>query len=256
LVKGLVFKLDDVLSSEALLREGLFHQVVRKLRKRPNAPSEWKMLLRLLQCEEEGRPSKAWTVLYEEVLCGKKIISYYDLLRLAGRTVPLGTLFQGIPELAETLKRIGVRTAVMAGSDCPVQRNKVIALHLECLFDTIVYTDFFARDPLPAVSGALETLKARWKDLAPRQIAYIADDPAVDIPAARKAGLHTLRLRLRSSRCGSVEPRTPQERAEREFTSVPEMIEALCRYYRVDPGDVLPGEWEYYLHPRPWRFLK
>jgi hypothetical protein len=115
----------------------------------------------------------------------RQTIRYTDLLQLVKKTLPVGVPFQGIPELARALDEQGVRTAVMAGPYCPHQRNKLKALRLDCLFGPIVYTDFFTRNPRRPVYQAIEKLAAQWKDLAPRDIAYIADNPAVDFPAAR-----------------------------------------------------------------------
>ncbi len=255
LVKALLFKLDDVLSSEIRLEEGLYHQVARKLSRRPGGPSRRALLLPLLAYQEEGLESRAWSLLFHDVAALRQTIRYTDLLQLVKKTLPVGVPFQGIPELARALDEQGVRTAVMAGPYCPHQRNKVKALRLDCLFGPIVYTDFFTRNPRRAVYQAIEKLAAQWKDLAPRDIAYIADNPAVDFPAARLAGLHTLRLRLHKTRHEFDEPRSAKERPEREFTSVHELIGALCRYFHIEPGQVLPGEWDYYLKPRPWRLM-
>lgn len=255
LLKGLCFKLDDVLSSEARLDMGLYHKVVRKLSKRPGAPAGKSMLLHLLEYQEEGRQSKAWSLLFRDLPELGRSIRYADLLQMAGKTLPVGTLFQAIPELLFALRRKRIRTAVMAGPKCRAQCNKVAALHLECLFDTVLYTDFFTRSGFSALCETLEELKRRWKDLGPREILYVADDPECDFPAARCAGIHAVRLRLCKTRHEFDEPRAPEEIPEREFTTVRELVTDLCRSFRIDPDRVLPGEWNYYLKPRPWRSL-
>ena len=256
LVKGLLFKLDDVLSSEARLTVGLYHRVAYRLSKRPGGPDIRAVLLSLLISQEEGAAdSRAWNRLYHAVPEIPRIIRYTDLLQLVKKTLPVGTLFQGFRELAAVLQEIGVRTAVMAGPYCRLQQNKVSALRLEDLFGAVVYTDFFCRNPRQAVSGAIRKLLNMWKGLKPSEVAYIADDPAADIAAARMAGLHALRLRLHPTRHEPDEPKSDLERAEREFTSVRELIAALCRYYRIEPETVLPGEWDYYLKPQPWRLM-
>jgi FMN phosphatase YigB (HAD superfamily) len=256
LVKGLLFKLDDVLSSEARLTVGLYHRVAQRLARRPGGPAVRSVLLSLLVSQQEGdRGARAWNRLYHAVPEVPRIIGYSDLLQLVKKTVPVGTLFQGFRELAQALDQVGVRTAVMAGPYCRLQENKVEALRLEELFGTVVYTDFFCRNPRQAVYGAIRKLLEMWKGLKPAEVAYIADDPASDIAAARMAGLHTLRLRLHPTRHEADEPRSALERAEREFTTVHELIEALCRYYRIEIDTVLPGEWDYYLKPCPWRLM-
>lgn len=255
MIKGLLFKLDDVLSSEARLKVGLYHQVANRLSKRPGAPSYRTLFLPLLECQEAGQEPVAWNRLFHEVRPLSRIIRYTDLLQLVKKTVPVGVPFQGIPELARALGKAGIRTAVMAGPYCRPQENKVAALRLEDLFGAVVYTDFFSRKPRQAVSEAIRKLEGMWKSLKPREIAYIADDPYVDIPAARLAGLHALRLRLHRSRHEFDEPRTELERPEKEFTTVRELIADLCRTLKIDPRTVLPGEWDYYLKPRPWRLL-
>jgi len=254
-VKGLCFKLDDVLSSETRLNTGLYHRVVRKLSRRPGAPARTPLLLHLLEYQEEGLEPRAWSLLFHDVPGLARAVRYTDLLQLAKKTVPVGVPFQGIPEVACALRKAGIRTAVMAGPKCREQANKVTALRLECLFDAVLYTDFFDRNATRALTWTLEELKQRWRDLEPGEIAYIADDPAVDFPAARTAGLHTIRLRLHKTRHEFDEPRSKIEEPEREFTSVKSLLSALCRNYRIDPDRVLPGEWDYYLKPRPWRSL-
>lgn len=255
LVKGLLFKLDDVLSSEARLSAGLYHQVACRLSKRPGAPSFRALLLPLLECQEAGQEAGAWNRLFHDVGALHRVIRYTDLLQLVKKTLPVGVTFQGIPELAWTLAKKGVRTAVMAGPYCRPQENKVAALRLQDLFGAVIYTDFFNRNRRQAVFQAIRKLQGMWKTLEPREIAYVADDPAVDIPAARLAGVHSLRLRLRKTRHEFDEPRSDSERPEREFTSVRELIAALCRYFRIEADKVLPGEWDYYLKPRPWRLM-
>lgn len=255
LIKGLCFKLDDVLSSEARLDTGLYHEVVRKLSKRPGAPSAQALLLPLLEYQEEGLESRAWNLLFHDVPRLGRMIRYADLLQLVRKTAPVGVLFQGVPELACALKGAGIRTAVMAGRYFPPTRKKVEALHLDALFDAVVYTDFFAKSARRAVFESIRKLGERWKDLEAKEIAYVADDPYVDIPAARLAGLHALRLRLHKTRHEFDEPRSKIERPEKEFTTVKDLVTELCRYFSIDSRRVLPGEWDYYLKPRPWRLL-
>lgn len=255
LVKGLLFKLDDVLSSETRLTVGLYHRVARRLRRRPGGPCLHATLLSLLSSQDRGEESKAWNRLYHDVPEIPRILDYPDFMKLVRRTVPVGTLFQGFRELVQALEGIGVRTAVMAGPYCRLQENKVEALRVEDLFGAVVYTDFFCRDPRKAVSGAIQKIRRMWKPLKAGEIAYIADDPSGDIAAARAAGLHALRLRLPFTRHAGDEPQTDLERPEREFSNVRELIAALCRYYKIDPRTVLPGEWDYYLKPRPWRLM-
>jgi len=255
LIKGLCFKLDDVLSSGNRLQAGLYHEVARKLSGRPGAPAGKAMLLHLLEYQEEGLQPEAWSLLFHDLPQLGRAIRYADLLQLVKKTLPIGTTFQAIPELLAALGKNNVRTAVMAGPKCREQSNKVVALHLDCLFDTVLYTDFFTRSATGALAGAFADLRQRWKDLLPKEIAYIADDPRVDFPAARRAGFHTVRLRLHKTPHEYDEPRAPEEKPELEFTSVHGLVAAICRHFAIDPGRVLPGEWDYYLKPRPWRSL-
>lgn len=254
-VKGLCFKLDDVLSSETRLNTGLYHRVARKLSRRPGAPARTSLLLHLLEYQEEGLEPRAWSLLFHDLPELGRAIRYTDLLQLVGKTVPVGVLFQGVAEVACALRKAGIRTAVMAGHKCREQANKVTALRLEWLFDAVLYTDFFERSATRALTRTLEELKQRWKDLEAGEIAYIADDPRVDFPAARAAGLQSIRLRLHKTRHEFDEPRSKIEEPGHEYTSVKSLLSALCRTFRIDPGRVLPGEWDYYLKPRPWRTL-
>jgi FMN phosphatase YigB (HAD superfamily) len=253
LLKGLCFKLDDVLCSEARITMGLYHKAVGRICRRRGAPAARSLLLHLLEHQEEGRAAEAWKLLYADFPGLARVVSYYDLREIVNSTVPLAITYRGIPELALLLRRAGVLTAVMAGRYDRRQPNKVAALYLESLFDRVIYTDYLAADPSRALVEALVDLRWEWVDrLGEGEIAYVADDPALDFPAARLAGYRTLRLRLPETTHQHDEARAPDQVAEREFTSIPDLVTALCRNFRIDPARILPGEWNYYLKPRPW----
>ncbi len=253
LVRALLFKLDDVLCSEAQVTMGLYHKAVPRICRRRGAPPERALLLHLLEHQEEGRTAEAWKRLYADFPGFARVVSYYDLREIVNSTVPLAVTYRGIPEMAHLLRRAGVLTGVRAGRHDRRQPNKVTALYLESLFDRVIYTDYLADDPAKALVEALSDLRREWADrLGEGEIAYIADDPALDFPAARKAGYRTLRLRLPETTHEHDEPRAPDQVPEREFTSVPDLVRALCKNFQLDPAHALPGEWNYYLKPRPW----
>ncbi len=253
LVKALLFKMDDVLCSESLATMGLFHKAVPRICKSPGTPSRRSLLLSLLEYQEEGLGDGAWSTLVRETPELRRAVSYFTVREIVNSTVPFAIPYRGIPELVLALRRARLRLAAMAGTRGRRQSNKVQALGLESLFPLVVYTDFFTPDPGKALEKALDDLEWEWKDLSPEEIAYVADDPATDFPAARKLGMHTIRLRLGGTAHEHDEPKARDQNPEREFTSVRDLARALCRNFGIDPKTVLPGEWNYFLKPRKWR---
>ena len=150
LVKALLFKLDDVLCSEAQVTMGLYHKAVPRICRRRGSPPERALLLHLLEHQEEGRAAEAWKRLYADFPGFARVVSYYDLREIVNSTVPLAVTYRGIPEMAHLLRSAGVLTGVMAGRYDRRQPNKVTALYLESLFDRVIYTDYLVDDQTEA----------------------------------------------------------------------------------------------------------
>lgn len=113
-------------------------------------------------------------------------------VRIFHAHAPVGlTLYPGTAGLLRGLRRAGLALGVVTDGDAGMQEAKVRALGVRALVDVVVFTKALgAPKPDPAgLQHALATL-----GVAPADAVYIGDHPALDVGAARAAGVHAVRV--------------------------------------------------------------
>jgi putative hydrolase of the HAD superfamily len=108
---------------------------------------------------------------------------------------PKIALSSAVSPLLQTLRRRGFKLGVLTDGWLEVQKNKVAALGLAPLVDTVVYSDTWGREswkPSPRPFREMETALG----VRSVQCLYIGDNPAKDIPGAHGAGWQAWRLRI------------------------------------------------------------
>jgi putative hydrolase of the HAD superfamily len=137
------------------------------------------------------------------------------------------------PEIPDLLIRLKKRFKIGLLSDgyLEVQERKLQALGLERHFDAVVFSDQWGKDawkpnprPFKAVLELLSTKAA--------QAVYVADNPAKDFLGARRAGMSSIRVRMKGGVYNTIEPETSDHAPTLEISNLSRLEEALLKIDR------------------------
>jgi HAD superfamily hydrolase (TIGR01549 family) len=181
-VAGVVFDLDDTLLPHKRWIMGKIERLCREAAGLVPDPAAFRR--EALWLLEEGAAPRLLDALAERLgLDGEVAQRLQDAYRAA---VPDGSreLARGVPVL-ETLRRRGLKLAVLTDNPPASQRQKLQATGLEARFDAVVYArEAGGEKPQPA--GFAEV--ARRLELPPEALAMVGDNPHRDVAGAAAAG--------------------------------------------------------------------
>ena len=109
-----------------------------------------------------------------------------------------------MPDAVRLLARSDCRFALITDGPEVMQRGKIAALGLEQCCHPVVCTDAWGiayRKPHPRGFEAI----AEFHELPPRDVTFIADNPAKDFVTPRRLGWRTIRIRRRGGLYGDLE---------------------------------------------------
>ncbi|WP_147819906.1 HAD family hydrolase [Salidesulfovibrio onnuriiensis] len=187
--KGVVFDMDDVVYLEREYVRSGFQAVARALSEERNGE-----IFDLL-----------WTMLGQE--CGQDVFSRLlserpelgggwtaeDLGEIYWTHEPEITLLPSIRALVEELQDRGVKCGLVSDGDCEVQERKARALGADELFDAVLLTHRFDREPWKLSSLCLDFV-AHNMDLLNETLVYVGDNPVKDFLGAQKLGWSSVLL--------------------------------------------------------------
>ena len=133
------------------------------------------------------------------------------------------SLWPGMGDFLETARQI-CRLALISDGRPTTQRRKLRRLGLEHTFDPVLISGEFGADaykPNPKMFAHM----VRLSGVAPEDIVYIGDDPAVDVTGARATGLTTVRLKV--GEYATTEPQGPEQAADFVVTTVDDLARVL-----------------------------
>lgn len=181
-VKAVVFDLDDTLYNEIdYVKSG--YRAVAKLLEMPAAEA------RLWEAFQKGLPAID-TVLEENGWESRKA----ECLAAYRSHMPDIRLNPGVKVLLEDLRDRGIKTAILTDGRPEGQRNKLAALGLEALVDSVLITDELggAQFRKPCDIGFRILQKRLGVPFG--QMLYVGDNPQKDFDAPRQLGMQYLQL--------------------------------------------------------------
>jgi len=190
-IKAVLFDLDDTLYPECAYVESGFRAVSEHLaaRFRLDADVACASLLQILK--EEGRGQVFNRFLRSHGIADESVVP--DLVSIYRSHRPGISLFPGVVSCLESLKQRRIRLGVVTDGLLVMQQNKVDALGLAQLVDSVVFTDSFGKPywkphKLP-FQAALDALS-----MQPRETVFIGNDPAKDFPAPLALGMAAIHV--------------------------------------------------------------
>jgi putative hydrolase of the HAD superfamily len=134
------------------------------------------------------------------------------------------------PDVVPVLTRLRARYRIGLATEGPakVQHSKLDALGLRRMFHSVVILGEGDRERWKPDAWPLEKL-AEGLGVVPSAMVYVGDNPAKDFLAARRAGMHGLRLRRPDGLHASEEPVGPEDAPDGEVAGLAELESWLER---------------------------
>ena len=210
-MKAVLFDLDDTLYPERSFVQSGFRAVARHLARTASLREDDLFQRMMAVLDREGR-GKVFDIVLQDLGHDRPDL-VPTLVHLYRTHRPAIRLFDDVEPGLRRLRQEGVLLGVVTDGLASVQRNKIGALDLEALVDTIVCTDEVGRgEGKPSVAPfrtALELLRVE-----PPEAAYVGDDPAKDFQGPRELGMRTVHMyrkglsgRLAQEEAGKVDLR-------------------------------------------------
>jgi HAD superfamily hydrolase (TIGR01549 family) len=174
MIAGIIFDLDGTLGDTLPLCIKAFRQAIEPLAARTLTDEE---IIATFGPSEEGTIRLLIPDHYEEALTAylQGYTAMHDLCP---------TPFPGIPELLNSLRKKGVRLALVTGKG---PKSTVISLERFGLND--FFTQVETGSPAgPVKAEKITTVLQAWKEIPKSQVIYVGDAPS-DITASRQAGI-------------------------------------------------------------------
>lgn len=191
-IRAVVFDLDNVLYDEKDYLLAAYRNIARFLSKHCNL-SEDEVYEKLI-CDFEKKGSM-YPKLFNDVLSdlglSKDLLP--EVLRLYASVESPLMLFSDSEPTLLSLRKLGVKLALLTNGNVNTQRNKIGLLNVERYFDVVMCSREIQaglEKPHPAVySRLLEKLDARANE-----ILCVGDNPFTDFSGAKQLGMLTVRL--------------------------------------------------------------
>ncbi len=140
-------------------------------------------------------------------------------------------------EVRELLERLrtarGVGLALVTDGPAVAQRNKIEALHLGDLMDTVVVTAELGDGRSKPHPAAFEQVQRHWPGVAADRFLYVGDNPTKDFNAPNMLGWTTVRLRQPGQLHRSIEPPTHQAAADITISALDGLETVVDQWWRV-----------------------
>jgi len=190
LIKVIIFDLDDTLYPERDFVKSGFRKVAEYIEKKFKIKKKefFKTLIDVLNEEERGHIFD--TALKKYDLYNKNLVD--KLVEVYRFHKPNIKLYPGTKNLLNSLKK-KYKLALITDGLGYVQQNKVKALTVENLFDSIIYTDNCDKEKFKPNPYTFKKALAHF-NLSSREAIYIGDDPHKDFIGAKKLGIRTVRV--------------------------------------------------------------
>jgi putative hydrolase of the HAD superfamily len=225
LIRGVVFDLDDTLYFERNYVASGFRHIASTVAC-DHCPAN--QLFQFLQSGfEAGVRGNAFDRLLAKYPELGLRYSVADLVEMYRSHSPQIELLPEMSSLLSELAAAGVRLGLITDGSVAGQLTKIAALGLDKLFAPILVTDAWALEFRKPHPRAYEAVMEDW-NIPAKQSVYIGDNPEKDFYAPRILGWQTARLRLEQQLRHTLEARSPEFAAAREFRSLSNLGRWLC----------------------------
>jgi putative hydrolase of the HAD superfamily len=224
-IHGFVFDIDDTLYPEGdYVRSGFMHvaRAVGRSADEVRALSDW-----LLDAFDRGVRGDTFDLLREVFPEVAARVSTEDLVEAYRTHRPSISLSPGVAGVLDALRRHRVRLGVLSDGPVASQSAKAQVLGLDRWFDPVLLTGSrgtgFAK---PGIRG-FQAIADAWK-LAPKDLAYVGDNPEKDFAGPRALGWLTVRVRNANQIRYTLEPPGDSFRPEIEIADMAEVMPWLA----------------------------
>jgi putative hydrolase of the HAD superfamily len=190
-MRVVLFDLDNTLYPEFEFVKGGFRAASRFLSMRHNLDEEatFNRMLEILQRDGRG---KTFDRLLEDL--GLYSATRVKMLVYLYRThAPRVQLYDDVLPTLKNFRHRGFRLGLVTDGHAFVQHKKTVALGLEGVFDTIVYTDLLGRE-YRKPSAIPYQICLEQLDALPSESAYVGDDVSKDFIAPNALGMISIRV--------------------------------------------------------------
>ena len=190
-IRALLFDLDDTLYEEKQFVNSGFNKVAKFVENKFKIDKDFFYKI-LIDIFNEGKRGNIFNIALERVniIYDENIIR--SIVKIYREHNPKIKLDKGIRSLFIKLRGI-YSLGIITDGYFEVQKNKVRALKLEGLFDTIIFTDKYGKEYWkPDIRGYKIALKNL--NLFSQESVYIGDNPYKDFIGAKKIGIITVRI--------------------------------------------------------------
>lgn len=190
-IKAILFDLDDTLYEEKEFIKSGFKEVAKFINNKfkVNEKIFYKILSDVFS---EGIRGNIFNIALERLNINLDENIILSMVKVYREHIPKIKLKKNIKYLLLNFRK-KYSLGIITDGYFEVQKNKVHALKLKDLFDTIVYTDSHGREFWkPNISGYKLALKNL--EILPEEAIYIGDNPNKDFVGAKKIGIITIRL--------------------------------------------------------------
>lgn len=191
MIKALVFDLDDTLFPEHEFVLSGFQSVSKELATKYSLSGFFEVAWQLFR---EGKRNNVFNLTLEELGFEYEQGLIQELLHIYRQHKPIISLHEDAKWAINYFKfKNYQKLGIITDGYLLTQQNKVKALGIEVLFDTIVYSDLYGREnwkpsPVP-YQKIMSTLNCQGNECV-----YVADNPNKDFITARKLGWLTVQI--------------------------------------------------------------
>ncbi len=181
-VKGVIFDLDDTLYSEKQYVKSGYKRIAEYLGMKEAEDKLWDYF-------SEGKPTI--DVYLKEIGAEDKKAKCLEIYR---RQMPEISLYDGVIELLQILKEMGIKVGIITDGRPEGQRNKIRVLGLEEFVDDIIVTDELGGVQFRKPNDiSFRIMQCRWR-VPFEQMVYIGDNLGKDFQAPRQLGMRGIYL--------------------------------------------------------------
>lgn len=182
-ILGYIFDLDDTLYSEKQYVKSGYKAVAQFLGNETFAERMWNYF-------ENGK--KPIDELLEELGCNEKKTACLEIYR---SHIPEITLYEGVMETIEQLKKDGNKVGIITDGRSMGQRKKIRALGLENKVDDIIITDELGGEQFRKPCDiSFRIMQRRWR-IPFENIVYVGDNINKDFMAPKQLGMQSIYMR-------------------------------------------------------------
>jgi putative hydrolase of the HAD superfamily len=191
-IRAVIFDLDNVLYDEKDYIYASFRIIAAFLSEKKCLPEEEIFAKLVYDFKKKGSMySRLFNDLIDDLELDKNLLQ--NILRLYESFDAEIKLFPASENILLTLRKMGIKLALVTNGGVRIQRNKIRLLGIEQFFDVVV----FARDMPEATekpNPSAYSMAIRKMGVKAKETLCVGDNPYTDFWGAKRLGIYTMRL--------------------------------------------------------------